>query len=460
MSKPPAKPPEHIPVFFHVTDGFFFSINGRLLNLKKSDLFMHLRSMGLSDSVYHKADVGSLRELDWVLWNAQRNRVIHYAGSLGGHKKGIYSDGGGRNFLVTEQAAGVYDDIPKKAPNPEFFIEFIQELLPDEQWLHFCHWLAIALRSLRKGDFRPGQVCVFAGPVQCGKSLLQDVVTQILGGRDANPMRYMMEETSFNKDLAESEHWKIEEPKTSTDIRTRIAFANAIKECFTNRDFSVHGKGKEAIIIRIFRRGTISVNDDPELLMVIPPLNGSIDDKLNLYHCARVTKAFDRFRGMDGTPALFKEETRHGELDQAALWTHVLSELPLIRSWLLRSFKSVPPELRAGDDRMGIAAFHHPQLKQTLASFAPENRLLELVDELLFSDQPSHSAWEGRAVELEKKLRDSQFAFEAEKALRHMGRLGAYLGKLERSSPKRVSKRILGGNSLWTIHPPSRPNGE
>lgn len=458
----PPEPPSKIEVFYHTLNReFWFMVNGAYLCLKKSELFLHLKTLGLRDDAYHKADIGNLRELDWVLWNAQCQRQICFAGPLAGHKKGLFSLGSGQKVLVTEQAAGVWDDLPKKFPLPKFFCAFIEELLPEGQAEVFCHWLAIALRSLRRGDFRPGQVSVLAGPVQCGKSLLQDMVTQIFGGREANPMRYMMEETPFNEDLLGAEHWKIEEPKTSTDIRTRVAFGNSIKECFTNRDFSGHPKGGKAQSHRIFRRGTISINDDSELLIVLPPLNGSIDDKMHLFKCARVTKAFNAFRGEDGTPALLPEEVSNGELDQAELWAHVLTEIPLIRAWLLKSFTRVPKEMR--DDRFGVAAYHNPELKQLLVSFAPEIRLLELIDEILFADVQRGEplvAWEGKAIVLEDKLRKSTFAFEAEKSLRHMGRLGSYLGKLLKSEPKRVSKRTLEGHALWTIHPPSQTNGE
>jgi hypothetical protein len=257
-------------------------------------------------------------------------------------------------------------------------------------------------------------------------------------------MRYMMEETTFNKDLAGAEHWMIEEPKTSTDTRTRIQFGNAIKECFNNRDFSIHAKGKEAITLMLFRRGTISVNDEPELLMVIPPLNSSTDDKLMLFKCAPAVQTLANF-------------TTGGEQDRQALWQTVLDEVPRIRAWLLKNFKSVPKDRR--DNRFGIAAYHHPELRQELSAFTSEARLLNILDEAFFS-RGCPVTKTGRAMALERELRASDVGFEADKLLRYANQFASLLGKLNRLHPERITKHVSAGYTSWTIHPPAEKKEE
>jgi len=438
--KKSAKPPVIPDLYFDIRDeSYWFKINGNFSPLKKSNIQMEFRTLGLRDDIYHDG----LREIDWPLWNAMKNRRINYAGSLAGHRVGIFSDGSGRQYLVTDEARGVFDDLPAKKDivEPEFFMQFVTELLPGEQADYLFYWLAIALRSLRKGDFRPGQVVVFAGPVQCGKSLIQHIITEILGGRGASPMRYMMEETAFNKDLAGAEHWAIEEPKTSTDTRTRVQFGNSIKECFNNRDFSIHAKGKEAITLPIWRRGSISLNNDPELLMVLPPLNGSVDDKMMLFNCAPVVDALAPF-------------TVNGEQDRAALWQKIVDEVPHVRAWLLANFKSVPKSRR--DNRFGIVAYHHPELRKELEAFTAEMRLLNIIDEGFFEGDEGHLAISGRAMQLEQKLRKTEVGFEAEKMLRYANQFGSLLGKLHKLHPERISKDVKDGYATWTINPPSR----
>src|SRR6185312_10273067 len=112
----------------------------------------------------------------------------------------------------------------------------------------------------------------------CGKSLLQYFITEILGGRAANPFEYLMGE-KFNKDLSGAEHWMVEDPGTSTDNRTRREFGAKIKEATVNRDLRINGKGKDAGLLQVFRRVTISINNEKEELAVAPPMVEGVADK-------------------------------------------------------------------------------------------------------------------------------------------------------------------------------------
>lgn len=440
-----------VELFFDVRDSsYWFRLNGRYVQLGKSDLAMHLRTMGYGED-YVTTGNGALRQIDLPFYHAMQERIIDYAGSLAGHEVGTFRDGAGRCYLITDQARGVFDDMPKKFDEPKFFISFVEELLPEDQSQYFFYWLAIALMSLRRGDFRPGQAVVLAGPSQCGKSLLQSVITEILGGRSANPFRYMMEVTQFNQDLCQAEHWQIEDPASTTDLRTRRIFGCKLKECTVNRDFSIHKKGKDALSLPIFRRVTISVNDEPENLAVVPPMDASIEDKIFLFKCNPVKEAFAKFRGAD-TGALRGFEQMAGELDRKAVWLAITKELPGIRAWLFKNFRTVPKDLR--DDRFGIKAWHHPDLMAELSNMAPEVRLLGLIDHICF-DENNPTPWTGKAIDLEQQLKNSAFGFEYERLCRWAGACPAYLGKLAKSQRERVSQRKVHGYTQWTITTPT-----
>ena len=430
MSKPSkeAQPPEAVEVYFDVRDGgYWYQLNGRFVKLKKSDIYLHFRNMGLRDDLYFNG----IRELDWPLWNAQVKHLVDYAGDLAGHRAGVFSDSGGRTYLAMTEARGVWD-VAKKAAQPKWFMDFVQKLLEGDQWEYFCHWLAISLHSLREHDFRPGQVVIMAGPAQCGKSLLQAIVTEILGGRCAKPFNYMMGITQFNQDLAGAEHWMIEDPDTTTDIRARRSFGNKLKECAGNAEFNIQGKGKDALPLKLFRRITVSVNDEPENVAVVPPMDASIADKIFLFRCSPVKLGSDR----------------------KAIWATVQEEVPRIRSWLLRNFLKVPEELR--DDRCSIKSWHHPELMEELTAMAPETRLLNLIDTVLFEGNAEQVAWSGKAVELENQLRESKVGFEIDKMLKWSNAAGVYLSRLSKQHPDRVSKRLKDGYTSWIITVPSQ----
>jgi hypothetical protein len=443
------KPPVNVEVFFDVRDGsYWYKVNGRYLQLGKTELRWHFQKLGLSYGTSAQYFDG-IQEIDWPLFNATENRRIDYAGSLAGHRVGVFTDGSDRSYLITGEAAGVWEDMPKKAPEPKFFGAFIRELLPNDQWLYFCYWLSIGLRALREQSFMPGQVVFLIGPSQCGKSLLQDIITQVLGGREANPFKYMMELTQFNLDISQAEHWKMEDPKSTTDNRARRQFGDALKEVTVTRTFSIHKKGKDALPLKIMRRVTCSINDETENVARIPPQDHSIMDKNFILKCDKVSDAFAPYR-FDGTPSLFKDKKPDDALNQPLLWKTILNEVPAIRAWLLSQFRNVPREMR--DDRFGIRAWHHPEILSQLTELTPEARLLMLIDEVLFADDSAPVTI--KSIQLEKQLKGSQFGFEVEKLLRFSGACGAYLGRLAKSNPNRITKKVSNGYTSWTIIPP------
>jgi hypothetical protein len=442
------KPP-FVEIYFDSRDGsYWFKVNGRYLKLGTRDLRMHLRaSHGLRDDIYTQTGNGSLRETDFPLFDAQNNRVVDYAGALAGHRMGVHKNTSGNVFLVTQEPSGLWDNLPKKPKAPKFFKSFVEELLAGDQWLHFCHWLRFALASFRACDFKPGQVCVFAGPSQCGKSLLQFIITEVLGGRQANPFAYMMGE-KFNYELGGAEHWCMEDPASTTDIRARRFFGAKLKELTVNSTIAINQKGKDALLLLIARRGTISVNDEPENLLVIPPLDDSIIDKINLYKCTPVVEALKPFLDDDG------------HLDRNALKKAIQDEIPQIRAWLLNGIGKLPADLR--DVRFGIKSFQHAELVGQLQSLSPEARLLSLMDEVLFKAEDGEvvADFDGKAIEIEKALRDSKFVFEADKILRYNGACGAYLSRLAKQHPDRISTRLLHGSNVWTIKKPTTKKEE
>ena len=243
----------------------------------------------------------------------------------------------------------------------------------------------------------------------------------------------------FNYDLAGAEHWQIEDPASTTDLRTRRFFGNRLKECNYNRDFSINQKGKDALLLQLFRRTTISVNLEPENLAVIPPLDDSIKDKIFLFKCDMVHESFKPFVDL------------FGGVDRTALWAWVKEWMPEIRVWLLKGLPPLAKALQRG--REGIQAWQHPELLGELSNLSQELRLLSLIDEACFDDADDFP-FIGKAIDVEKKLRGSDFSFEAEKILKYPGAAGAYLGRLAKDHPDRISKRTKDGYTVWTIKKP------
>src|SRR5262249_55665202 len=156
---------------------------------------------------------------------------VAYAGSLAGHRKGFYENGSHR--ILVKDSPLLIEPVPGRWP---LFGGIIHNMLGADQQIYLFGWLKVALESLRSATPRVGQALTLAGPSDCGKSLLQNIFTLMLGGRSAKPHRYMSGITPFNGELfeAEAEHLMIEDEEASTDIRARRNFGAKIKDITAN----------------------------------------------------------------------------------------------------------------------------------------------------------------------------------------------------------------------------------
>jgi len=406
--------------FDSLKGGYWLQLaSSRFLLLSTEQARLHLRYAGLYGG---KVEEG-LNDMDKALYVAQVENAVDYAGPLAGHRCGVFQTSSGEKILVTSEPRCECFELSKDASEFPLLERFLTELFGKKQLPFVLGWLKYARQSLRHGDFRPGQLFVLAGPSDCGKSLFQALVTEFLGGRVGRPYRYMAGDTPFNRDLAAAEHLMIEDEHASTDIRTRRKFGAALKDFTVNREMSIHGKGKEALTLPTYKRVTLSVNNEPENLMILPPLDGSVLDKIMLFKCSQADLSEDR----------------------KANWLRLTNDLPALASYLQQW--SVPRSMRS--TRFGVTAFHNPELLELLADIAPETRLLNLIDQVLFAK--SVTFWRGTAEQLEKELRGSSFGFAVEKLLYFSSASGVYLSRLAQKHPERFEVRKVNGKTDWLI---------
>jgi hypothetical protein len=133
--------------------------------------------MGMTKAIFKRG----IREVDWPLFKADMWHKVDYCGPLAGHRAGKFIDKNGRTFLVTQEARGVWADLPKAEEfvQPRFLMDFFFEgFQAHGEFEHVMHWLALRFASLRRCDFRPGVALMLAGEAESGKSLFQYIVTQ------------------------------------------------------------------------------------------------------------------------------------------------------------------------------------------------------------------------------------------------------------------------------------------
>ncbi len=381
----------------------------------------------------------SLSEIDMQILDVQDHRDVSYHGPLCGRNAGFY-DGNGCRFLVTEDM---------KLPEPvksdwKILGQLLFGLLSKNedkeigtaQFHTFCGWVKSSVEALRGEREQQQQALAMCGPAGCGKSLIQHLITEMLAGRSAKAEKYFSGKTDFNADLFAAEHLILEDEHCSTRITDRLKLGASLKKhCVGVTTASLHAKGRTAINIRPWWRVSITLNDDPEAMMILPPLDAHTEDKIILLRASRSEFPM---------PVTSSDEKN-------AFRRQLSKDVPAFLHWLLHEYEI--PEAFADKHRYNVATFHHPELKELLEKLSPESNLLELIDSC-FAEDFGRVEIKLTAKKIEDRLRERD-SRTAEKILTFNNAMGTYLGRLKKKQPKRISYTHTEKGGLWEIHPPS-----
>lgn len=372
---------------------------------------------------------GFVSPVDEAIDQIQMDRAVFFAGSLAGHASGLYEVEGRKKILVTD-SPNIIEPVEGDWP---MLRTVVDNLLGDQQD-YFWSWLKIAYESLTSGKHRPGQALVLAGPKNCGKSLLQALVTELLGGRVGHPYQYMVEATPFNSHLFGAEHLMIDDQAGSKNATRRATFGQNLKGLINGQAQHYHAKHRAALSLKPFWRLTISVNDDPDHLELLPNLDPSLSDKLMILRAEHHEMPMPT----------------HIDDGRLAFWEKLCSELPHMLFDLMHGFE-IPEEIRS--ERFGVMHYHDPEVLRALGELATETILLGYID-LLYFDGQNTSSHRARAEDIQADLARSEYARAVEKLVPNPRIFGRYLGLLEERHPGRVKKTRQKGKNLWTIYPP------
>jgi len=310
---------------------------------------------------------------------------VNYAGALAGKQCGYYFENGVRILATSEPRiiAPVEGEWTKLNIFLTNLLGGLDEPYADDQLNVLYGWLKISYSALCDHRFQPGQALAIAGPVESGKSLVQDLITQILGGRAAKAAMFLQGRTDFNGELFTAEHLLLEDESASTSYQARAALGVNIKGITANRVQACHAKYRQIVNLAPWWRLTISLNDRPERLLILPPLAEDNRDKIILLRASR-------------HPMPMPTELHQ---DKERFWNVLMAELPAFLFYLTQVFHVTEPW--AGG-RFGVKAFQHPALLTELDELSPAIQLLELIDLAQIWEVQS-SVWEGTALGLRER---------------------------------------------------------
>ena len=401
---------------------------GRWMGQNEAQFRRRCKMRGIStragDNVLHSAFDAYVTEL-------QDQHGVDFVGPLAGHPAGLHSYEGRRLLITTGPT------LLKPVPGDWSMLhQVFENVLGDtaEDQLTFWHgWVRTTIDALYARQHKPGQAVVLIGPAEGGKSLLQDLATVMFGNREAKPYRYMTGIANFNGEMVGAEHLRIGDENPHTDIRARRTFGAQIKNIVVEATQRIESKYYEAMILKPFWRLTISLNDEPENLMILPPLDEHTLDKLMLFKARKEPMPMPT-----ATPD-----------QKAAFWSKLTGELPHYLHWLLHEW-SIPAELVS--QRYGVTHFHHPAIVDEVEGFEPHRELRGLIDAEIFAADATTS-WRGTADDLERELTQegSRVYRAAKKLLDWRGACARYLGRLAKEKNPTVKEARTNQKREWII---------
>lgn len=444
---------------------------GEWIYMNSDQFKRHLKAIGKKDAV----QAHGLTGIEYEMHKADLDYRIKWAGALAGHWSG-FKTLAGNNILVTQDPCLVD---PLQAPDDapvvpaeyrcELFGEargwpvlarVLKNLLSCEiegerQLLVFVSYVRHTLDCLYGKFWDKAPTLAIAGEVKCGKSLLIDVMAELFAKRFGKPYDWFVGRENFNADLLECVLLVIDDEVSDTNPKSRAVLGDRCKNIAAAAGGiqRIRGMHKEGISLQPLWRPVIAVNDTPDKLMVLPPIEEDNYDKMILL------KAYRKELPM---PADTPEERRE-------FWQCLMSELPHFVWWIRNEF-SIPRELRG---RFGVTHYHHPEVVKGLSELSNEMQLWHYLEQTVFKAQISEDnllgdgqlgwgEWMGSAEELYSYLsktngNDSGRPYLNQLEAQSLPKgpwLGRRLTRLSKLYPKSVILKRSAKKRVWHLIPP------
>lgn len=346
-------------------------------------------------------------EIDREMYRIQMQHNVHFAGELAGYDSGPHLVGGHRALVTRSRKKIVASDVDWPIID-KFLTTMFGKTLP-----FFMGWLKGSLDSLEAGfPWRPGQVLGLCGGINCGKSLLQKIITEVLGGRFSDPTLYLTGGTNFNEDVFRAEHLTIgdKELPSMSHVKRR-QFAAKLKTLIVEPAQYFRSMFNSARMLTPFIRLSISANETPESLAIFPNPDDDVADKLLLLKCQK-----------GDLPA-----RTDNQMTWKAQWDMILKEIPGFVSYL--GEWRLPRGYRDPEKRFTVKSFIAPEIKPLMANLGKEQRLFELFDILDLSWE-SGTFIKGTSAEIETRMRKRDTTGELDRLAEHHAQFGYLLGRL------------------------------
>ncbi len=327
-------------------------------------------------------------QCDEMISNVEKNKRVDYAGELAGYRAGFQIITGQR--VLIPRSPVLVNPVKGEWPKLRAFFDGLfcgeepgsEEGKPGmqiDQRHRFWAWHKQIMECYYSSNIASGLALCVAGEADSGKSRLAMILKMCLGDRVAKPYDFMIGRDNFNKDTYSSVLQLVDDENADTSIAARLKFGAQIKKLVANDEGKMRGMHRDGLNFEVLRRLVVLVNLEANRLMVMPPIDGDIKDKLLMLKGYR-RPAPDHTITLD-TPAEqacwpMPMPTRT-DAEKAALRATWRAELPAYLFWLLYEYK-MPSEVSGG--RFSVRHWQHPQILERLQQFSPHVRIWQQIE--------------------------------------------------------------------------------
>ena len=361
---------------------FFKLIYGNAAVIPKDQVVLELRKAGFSprpkkgqslseveSAILAICNENRIDEIAPVIWADPKSRVVHYNG------RRILNDS---SLTPVEPAS---DGDPKLWPFINNWLTGMFANSGKHPSLHYLYaWLKRFYNSVWTREAAQGQALLLVGPTNRGKSLLSNRVIAPLVGGYADAGDYLSGQTKFNKDLAKSAAWLVDDTVSAASFQDQRRATELIKRTVANPRMEYQAKYVDAINIPWTGRVIMSLNMDPNSLSVIPSLDSSNRDKL-------MALRLKMRSSIKFPPNTILEQT-------------IANELPHFAKWLLDW--DVPKHI-VGNSRFGVVSYIDQQISSAAYDNSSRSSIAELVEFFVKRAREyfSNPVWRGTLTEFQ-----------------------------------------------------------
>ena len=311
----------------------------------------------------------------------------------------------------------------------------IETTMPEKDWQWLFSRLQLDLKGFMARDMQSkGHAMFIIGQKLCGKSTIAMIIQRLLGGKSASVSDYIMQKR-FNREMLMYPFWIIDDTLNRTNgVGTQTChekFKELIKLSTVQESPVFEKKFGDVVTMNngLFRRLVITLNNEKEILELLPDNSDDISDKYSLLSCEHSFQSED--------------------FDRQLLW----QELPAFAWFLLNEWQR--PTWIEHDVRLGIKAYHNPDIQKMIFAASSENDLLLDIENIL--GKSNLRKIEGTANEIYNELANVVQQKDLDMRHRPFGRMDVSkfsfkLRRMKRDLPLVVSNSRTKDCSLWSVN--------